>query len=674
MAIDPDTQPNMAWQNALSQKQSWDKYKREFFAKYGKYPLGAKNLGQFTARYARKDARQAARNATGQGYRDWKAAGWGAEAASAPSAVAFSDAQMLSRGKYRRGRVMRRRRVYRKRGAYGTRKFASDMNNIGRAFGNLGRRMTKKSHRSSMANYGAGLARQAIAQRTGLSGTGLYTTGSGSYHTMGNTTSTNALIEGSMASVPSFTSLTDEQGDVIVTHSEYVRDIYGNAAGENFINFGLSLNPGLEATFPWLSQLAQNFDEYVMIQCMFTFRSTMTSVISSTAGQVGNVVMVTDYNPTKPIFDDKMRMMQYDGSQSGKITKDALHGVECDPRKLSGAEGKRVRTKPVLVDGDKMDYDLGTFQLAISNTPDVIANSTIGELWVSYRVLLRKPKFYSTLGLGISRSDYTSKDLDAAGAVAAVNKYDLWGKGWNGVYGYPLAGQQNSISFHVQSVLANMTKANNPTLFPQDLWHINSEGQPESTLNSDGDAIPAGSAFKCSTLIVFPGHVSGKYEILLSQETAWDAVSSNGSFEDIAMTGGNVTPIFDLHQGGAAGADVASFVKVADQTNVANPGNATGNTGTGGPLSISRVVILHVNVEVASNGKDNTLVIFSPLTAGKQFARNDLRIQEYNSYDTFQPPEFVNSQNIIQTTTTSATGPTVGVDANEHHGRRFITS
>ncbi len=131
-----------SWQDALNQKGDWDSYKRNYYAKYGKYPLGAKNLGQFTARYAKKMERQAQRDATGQGYRDWKAMGWGAEAP--PASVAFSDAQMLSRGKYRRRRPVRRRRVYRKRGAYGTRKFASDMNNIGRAFGNLGRRFTKK--------------------------------------------------------------------------------------------------------------------------------------------------------------------------------------------------------------------------------------------------------------------------------------------------------------------------------------------------------------------------------------------------------------------------------------------------------------------------------------------------------------------------------------------------
>jgi len=467
--------------------------------------------------------------------------------------------------------------------------------------------------------------------------------------------------------------MTDEQGDVIVSHTEYVRDIYGNPDDDHFVNFGLGINPGLEATFPWLSQLAANFDEYVMIQCMFTYRSTMTSVISSTAGQVGNVVMVTDYNPDKAIFDDKMRMMQYDGSQSGKITKDALHGVECDPRKLSGSEGKRVRTKPVLKDGDKMDYDLGTFQLAISNTPAVVANATIGELWVSYKVLLRKPKFYSTLGLAISRSDYTSSDDVAANRDDATLKYDLWGKGWNGVEGYPLCGEQNSIAFHVQSILGTgLDKSTNPTLFPASLWPITSSGQPT---NNTATILPGGLNSQCSTIVIFPGHVAGKYELILSQEgQIGTTTTAQTNLSNIAYTGGNVNPIFDLHQGGPANTDNASFFKCADMSATGTQQASSTSLSAAYPGNVSRITIIHVNVEVASNGKDNYIVLLSPLSGVAQFDRNELRIQEYNSYDSFQAPNFVNSQGVVVQTATAANGFTGSASSDSAHSHRLTLS
>lgn len=657
-----DGGPPPAWQAALTQKQDWDAYKRGFFAQYGKYPLGSKNLGQFTAKYAAKMERQARRDATGQGYRDWTQSGWGKK--TDPNKTQFSDGEILGRGRYRRKR--RYRRKARGRGSYN---FARSMNNIGSGISNFGKRLTTRKQRTGMANFAGGIASTAIRK---YAGQGMYTAGSGSYHTLGNTTSTNALIKGSSMSVPSFTSMTDEQGDVIVSHTEYVRDIYGNPDDDHFVNFGLGINPGLEATFPWLSQLAANFDEYVMIQCMFTYRSTMTSVISSTAGQVGNVVMVTDYNPDKAIFDDKMRMMQYDGSQSGKITKDALHGVECDPRKLSGSEGKRVRTKPVLKDGDKMDYDLGTFQLAISNTPGVVANATIGELWVSYKVLLRKPKFYSTLGLAISRSDYTSSDDVTANNDDATLKYDLWGKGWNGVEGYPLCGEQNSIAFHVQSILGTgLDKSTNPTLFPALLWPVASTGQPLTTVPT---VIPGGTGNNCATIVIFPGHVAGKYELILSQEGTLGANGVGTLLNNVAYTGGNVNPIFDLHQGGLAQTDNASFFKCADMTS-GGDAQATGQQ-TGGYISsnVSRITIIHVNVEVASNGKDNYIVLLTPLHGGVQFDRNELRIQEYNSYDSFSAPNFVNSQGVVIQTATAGTGYAGSASSDSAHSRRLTLS
>jgi hypothetical protein len=47
--------------------------------------------------------------------------------------------------------------------------------------------------------------------------------------------------------------------------------VYGNpdlggGVIEDFQNQSILLNPGLEASFPWLSQVAQNFEEYEFVQ------------------------------------------------------------------------------------------------------------------------------------------------------------------------------------------------------------------------------------------------------------------------------------------------------------------------------------------------------------------------------------------------------------------------
>ena len=252
---------------------------------------------------------------------------------------------------------------------------------------------------------------------------------------------TNSLITmgGPTEGVPSFQSAGDETGALRITHREYVTDIYGNplVSGSTTMSTpfelqAFSLNPGLEKTFPWLSQIAANYEEYEMGQLIFTFRSTTSDIGSSSNGQVGTVVMCTNYNAAAPVFTEKKTMMEYDAASSCKTTEPMMHGIECDPRKKSGSEGKYVRTNPVLVNEDLKSYDHGTFQLAISGSPAGFANQSIGELWVSYTVILRKPKFYTTLGLSISRDVFVS----GGGETSALPM---------GTQALLLSGQQNNI-------------------------------------------------------------------------------------------------------------------------------------------------------------------------------------------------------------------------------------
>jgi hypothetical protein len=106
-----------------------------------------------------------------------------------------------------------------------------------------------------------------------LGGHGMYT-GMGEY-----APDTNSLIsKSSMDVVPLFTPETD--AGIQISRREYVSEIYGPplVAGEPapFTIQTFAINPGLEKTFPWLSQLAQNYDEYELVQCIFTFKFRMS--------------------------------------------------------------------------------------------------------------------------------------------------------------------------------------------------------------------------------------------------------------------------------------------------------------------------------------------------------------------------------------------------------------
>jgi len=172
---------------------------------------------------------------------------------------------------------------------------------------------------------------------------------------------------------------------IIVNHTEYIVDIIPTSTGFQTQVF-LSVNPGLPDAFPWLNNVASFYEEYKMLQLIYTFKS-MVCEGNATAG--GTLIMCAQYNPGNPPFTTKQRMENYDYATSCKVTSDCKLGIECDHNKNAGSDSMYVRTGAVPAGQDIKTYDLCTFQLA---TTGAVANLLVGELWVYYKVMLNKAK------------------------------------------------------------------------------------------------------------------------------------------------------------------------------------------------------------------------------------------------------------------------------------------
>ena len=278
------------------------------------------------------------------------------------------------------------------RGGYNMRKFRRDMGQLGHVIG---------------APILGALENRIVG---GISGSGLYT-GRGAY---------NSLIEGGRPSM-TYGAANDETQSIVISHCEYLQDVYGSANAQ-FSNQGWNLNPGLVENFPWLSQLAANYEEYEFIQLLFSFKSTVdASATNNVNGSTGTIIMATNYNPTSPLFTTKETMMQYHGANSGRLVDDHTHGVECDPNKNAGTGQKYVRTAPVVVGQDPKTFDLGTFQLATVNIPSAFFNQQIGELWVSYTVKLSKPRLATALCLTSQESRWVSGGGESLTNIGGTN-------------------------------------------------------------------------------------------------------------------------------------------------------------------------------------------------------------------------------------------------------------
>lgn len=196
--------------------------------------------------------------------------------------------------------------------------------------------------------------------------------------------------------------------EVMYSNREYIADIYAPLNTKFAVTQRIPINPGLVACFPWLSQIAINFEEYELYQLAFTYKATVSDFATG-SGQVGQIMMATQANPQADAFANKEEMMLYQGGSSSKTTVAQIQGVECDPSKIQGTPTKYIRAGNLPATEDLKQYDLGVFNLAVENVPTTYQGQQLGELWVSYTVKLRKPKLASGNAYNVHRDVFMVK-------------------------------------------------------------------------------------------------------------------------------------------------------------------------------------------------------------------------------------------------------------------------
>lgn len=263
-------------------------------------------------------------------------------------------------------------------------------------------KMKMSSRKATPFRDVGGIIGNSISKYTGFSsangigkwlGTGIGSIfGSGDYQMVGQTPGYNVLT--SSKQIPKFSTT---HASNVVCHREYLGDITGTTG---FTNRQYPLNPGSSVTFPWLSTIAQNYQEYKIHGLIFEFRPLITDFV--TGGAPGVVIMATNYNADAPLYNTKQAMENSEFATSVKPTMSLIHAVECAASESPyNMLFTRVGSVPAGI--DIKTYDLGNFQFATQSNP--VQN--LGELWVSYCVEFLKPVL----------------PIDIGGTVASAHAY-----------------------------------------------------------------------------------------------------------------------------------------------------------------------------------------------------------------------------------------------------------
>lgn len=204
--------------------------------------------------------------------------------------------------------------------------------------------------------------------------------GHGSYGLPWNVSDNSLTSEGGL---PAVTNLADK--GVRISHTEFLGVVTSTTT---FANTVYGVNPGLATTFPWLSKLAVNFQQWQIHGCLVTFVSQMTDAVA-TFSALGSVAIAANMNPAERPCGNQMEMEQLKFCAVSKPSNNIVAPVEC-ARYSASNNSYFVRNGPVPESASLMDYDHGTIQVAVNACP--AAGIVLGRLYIAYDISLLNPR------------------------------------------------------------------------------------------------------------------------------------------------------------------------------------------------------------------------------------------------------------------------------------------
>lgn len=175
--------------------------------------------------------------------------------------------------------------------------------------------------------------------------------------------------------------LPSRPGCMCVEKWEYLKDISGSTSDFSIAET-VEVNPGISASFPWLSGMARLFESYQFKKLDFELEPMAPT------SATGTVALVPEYNPEDSAPLSKVEALEYE-SAVRSAPWDSCKMVS-SKKNLSKRTSYFCRSSSVPSTATKDLYDTGVLYVCVGNQA---STAKVSELWVHYIVEFLTPQY-----------------------------------------------------------------------------------------------------------------------------------------------------------------------------------------------------------------------------------------------------------------------------------------
>lgn len=277
--------------------------------------------------------------------------------------------------------------------------------------------------------------------------------------------------------------IASKPGSTRIRHRELLATVNGTA-GSFAVAGSYVINPGLAASFPWLSTQAASWEQYRFHRLAFEF------VTRSSTATVGSVILAPDYDSLDAPPSSELVATSYRDSTEDAPWKDQICLLDSSALQPIGPR-KYIRSGAIPL-SDLKTYDGGILHACVAENG---VTTGLGKLWVEYDVELFVPQ---TASITVPVSRTVSCFQQNSGTAVTTGTPIVWQTAKVNGLGIAFSGPQTAF------------------LLPRGTYRI--DGQVYLTLNSS-------THYLMDLVIEFAGQavgrsiINGVYNAANSQDT-----------------------------------------------------------------------------------------------------------------------------------------------------------